>query len=149
MYTKICPQCGKEFEALLKRKKYCSDLCRQRACRDRKEDAPRQNQLREQALKDAQNRLEQSRKDFQRRLEAGDLTARWLDLKRRAPYSYEYWVVFAEYDSVFGGDLITTINGIRTDHPHFADGVLVSIDELGVIRSDTQSRLFKEDTTNE
>ena len=144
---KKCKQCGKEFNTDNDRRLYCSALCRKRASRARLKKEPQISEEQKKRWKEKEAQAEAIRKAFQKKVESGDLTARLLYLHARKPYSAEYWEVFREYDRKYGGNTVTTINGIRTDHPQFIEAVMVSIEEERriMLRTERQNDVRKEE----
>ena len=138
MMIKKCKQCGKEFQTDNDRRLYCSALCRKRASRERLKIVPQMSEEQKARWKEIEVRAEAKRKAFRKRVESGDVTARLLYLRASNPQSEEYWEAFQEYDRKHGRDTITTINGIRTDHPQFVEAVMVSIEEGNTIMLRTE-----------
>lgn len=135
-----CSYCGKQFEAKKKHRKYCSDLCRVRAFRERKNNDPQKREEQRQQVIEAEKRAEAGRKEFLKRVADGDKTARLMYLKQQKPFSEDYWSAFEMYDREFGENFVSVINGIRTDHPEFVEAVMLSISEEHIIRTGIEKK---------
>ena len=120
---RICKYCGKEYDAIRANRLYCSDVCRQRACRER------QQEERKEALRAYKGRIpEQQRRAYTEPMSATDPRHRLAELKAHGLMSSEYWELYAEVDQIYyGGTGI--VNGISTTEPLFVDLVLVSIEQ--------------------
>ena len=124
---KKCKYCGKEYDAIKRKQKYCSDACRKKAFRES------QREERKEALRVYKERIpEQQRKAYTETMSVTDLRHRLVKLKARGLMTLEYWELYAEVDRIYyGGTGI--VNGIPTNAPYFAESVLIQIEIDGRI----------------
>ena len=131
MHRKICEHCGKEFEAVNIRAKFCSDRCRMAAYQEKhsEEINERRRLVREETRLKAQDEAKTRYKDT---MAADDPRVQLVKLKRTQPFSHAYWEMFKRVDQEFYGSK-TCVNGISVNSEYFAEGVVMSIEELGKI----------------
>lgn len=159
--SKICPICGQEFTAKNGNTKYCSNQCRvegARLARKKWEDRTgykeaRREQMRAyragEAVKRAKKREAEDRKRrkeaerkhaqakalyrerLQEKAAAGDPHARMFLHNK---LEVEYWQAYKDYELAFtGGYSSRTVNGVSVYDANFAEEVVETIKNTGVI----------------
>lgn len=120
--TRKCEYCGNEYHPSNKRQRFCSDLCRMRSFRK-----AQQNE-RKEAVKVYKDRIAKPKQVKHQGISEQDPRSKVAKLKAKGIRSLEYWRAFQECDLQYyeGG---TSVNGISTQLPFFAEGVLLSIEE--------------------
>lgn len=124
--TKKCDYCGKSFTPHNKRQRFCSDACRKRSFRES------QQEDRKKAVKAYREKDEVRPRHNWKGIPSDDPRWKLVRLKAKGICSIEYWEAFKECDLQFHGGR-AVVNGLSTQLPYFAEAVLTSIDELGVV----------------
>lgn len=157
-YKRICPICGKVFITNRKLNLYCGEECRQDARREKDRNRRRAVRARaSQARKneretyarareeDAERQRQKATADFIRRCNEGDISALLMREKAtRGNLSPEYWRLFAlaeiQAAEKAGTVSVTVVNEHSVYEDYFAENVLQSIEETGLIMIRTMQR---------
>lgn len=118
---KICDYCHNEYETDIKKQRFCSDLCRVRAYRER------QRTERKKAVKAYKDRQPQPRRKYDNVISETDPRRRLVTMRPRGLFALEYWKLYAEVDKTYYGGR-GVVNGINTDDPNFAELVLITLE---------------------
>jgi len=150
---KHCEFCNKEFETIYPNKKYCGNECKRES--DRVADKLRKRKARQEVkaiqnaeleekerirrekwLQDTEEAHNNRLTELKKQARAGDPFAR---MELNEPNSKKYWEAYKkgviEYALSWDRASTATVNNISVNDPDFAQKVVQSIEELGIIHT--------------
>jgi len=152
MFQKICAICGRPFDGVVPNAKYCSDDCRQRGAKSRREEWVERTGYRKKKREEMQQRRREALERFRRpsksreevraeymadlysRAEAGDHYAKQ-EIARMNGDWIGFWTAYRDgeiaWSASFGKKSRRIVNGISVYDPDFVEAVIRSIDEGG------------------
>lgn len=151
---KQCPVCNNEFKRDKLSQKYCSEECRQERVREYDRQRKQKERAEERVIRDKERkRVLQAKKEAREKAELENNKARQAELMARVkagdplarmhiakPQSIKYWEAYQEYEIEYaesgGKDSKRIVNGISVHEPDFAEKVILTIEELGHVKTE-------------